>query len=326
MMNEATSAALQTGAQIVFYFFIYGFLGWVAEVAYAGIAEHKLVNRGFLCGPICPIYGFGMLALVGCVKLLPAAAGEAGWLEVFIVGMLVTTAIELVGGWLLFKIFHTRWWDYSNLKYNLGGYICPQFSLLWGLGSMVMVKLVHPLFGHLGLSVPLVPLLLIDAILLLGFGIDVGISAASASGLNEKLREIDELRDKLRATSDKLTDVIGGNAITFDTLLEEPKLQLTLAAMESRDNTAEARAELERYANQLRAKLDAIMRDKLGTNRLVRAFPDMKSDRHGESIHTLQRYARQFYHTAAHTVSEVSSKMAEKSGTAKADKQKTDKK
>lgn len=325
-MNEVTTAALQTGAQAIFYFFVYAFLGWVVEVAYAGIAEHKLVNRGFLCGPLCPIYGFGMLALVGCVKLLPAAAGEAGWLEVFVVGMLVTTAIELVGGWLLFKIFHTRWWDYSNLKYNLGGYICPQFSLLWGLGSVVMVKVVHPLFGHLGLSIPLGPLLLMDAVMLLSFGVDVGVSAAIAIGLNDKLREIDELRDKLRVTSDKLADVIGTNAITFDTLLEEPKLQLTLAAMESRDNTAEARAELERYANQLRAKLDAITRDKLGTNRLVRAFPDMKSDRHGESINTLQRYARHFYHTAAQTVSEVSSKVVEKTGKAKADKQKADKK
>ena len=50
--------------------------------------------------------------------------------------MMLTTAIELVGGWALFKIYHIRWWDYSNMKFNLGGYICPQFSLLWGLGSV----------------------------------------------------------------------------------------------------------------------------------------------------------------------------------------------
>ena len=139
----------------VFWFFVYGCIGWCVEVGFAAVKEHRLVNRGFLCGPICPIYGFGMVALVNSVKLLPQRDTQnisAG--TVFVVGMVLTTAIELIGGWTLFQIFHIRWWDYSQRKFNLGGYICPLFSLLWGLGSVLMVKVVHPFFVRAAAPMP----------------------------------------------------------------------------------------------------------------------------------------------------------------------------
>ena len=129
----------------VYWFFLYGFIGWGVEVVYAAVKTHKLVNRGFLCGPICPIYGFGMVGLIYSVSLIPMPdSGSMSAVAIFFIGMILTTAIELVGGWALFKIYHIRWWDYSNMKFNLGGYICPQFSLIWAAASAGYYYLVHP--------------------------------------------------------------------------------------------------------------------------------------------------------------------------------------
>ena len=143
--------------QTLYWFFLYGCIGWGVEVVYAAIKERRLVNRGFLCGPICPIYGCGMVVLNWTVAALaPSGEGKSvSTVAVFFVGMVLTTAIELVGGWTLFKIYHIRWWDYSNMKFNIGGYICPQFSLLWGLGSVIMVKVVHPALAKASSPLPM---------------------------------------------------------------------------------------------------------------------------------------------------------------------------
>ena len=269
----------------LYWFFLYGFIGWGVEVVYAAVKTHKLVNRGFLCGPICPIYGFGMVGLIYSVSLIPLPdSGSMSAVAIFFIGMILTTAIELVGGWALFKIYHIRWWDYSNMKFNLGGYICPQFSLLWGLGSVIMVKVVHPALAKASSPLPMKVLVPAEAAVLALFVVDLIVSAAAATGLNKKLKEIDEVRARLRVTSDKLTTVLGVSAMTADTILDEQKLQLALAKLEGRENADVLRAELTIRAAALREKLTAAEHDHLGTRRLLRAFPDMKSLNYADTL------------------------------------------
>lgn len=269
----------------VYWFFLYGCIGWAVEVVYAAIKEHKLVNRGFLCGPICPIYGFGMVGLVYSVSLIPMpSSGSMSAVAIFFIGMILTTAIELVGGWALFKVYHIRWWDYSNMKFNLGGYICPQFSLLWGLGSVLMIKVFHPLLARGSNPMPFKAMLILDIVLFIFFVVDVIVSTAAAIGLNKYLREIDELRARLRVTSDKLTTVLGTSAMTADTILDEQKLQLALAKLEGRENAAELRAEITARVGDLREKLTAADHDFIGAHRLLRAFPDMKSLNYADTL------------------------------------------
>ena len=252
---------IEFAVKTLYWFFLYGFIGWGVEVVYAAVKTHKLVNRGFLCGPICPIYGFGMVGLIYSVSLIPMPdSGSMSAVAIFFIGMILTTAIELVGGWALFKIYHIRWWDYSNMKFNLGGYICPQFSLPFNI------------------------MLIVDVVLLVLFVVDVAASTAAAIGLNKYLREIDELRAKLRVTSDKLTTVLGTGAMTADTILDEQKLQLALAKLEGRENADVLRAELTIRAAALREKLTAAEHDHLGTRRLLRAFPDMKSPNYADTL------------------------------------------
>lgn len=277
-----------TGFEILmrtlYWFYMYSMLGWCVEVVYAAIKERQLVNRGFLCGPVCPIYGCGMVVLLYAVRFLTVQGGEPGVVTVFFVGMVLTTTLELVGGWALFRMYSIRWWDYSHLKWNLGGYICPQFSLLWGLGSVIMVKIVHPLLVRTGDPMPLQALVPLNAVLSVFFLVDLGVSTAAAVGLNHRLREIDELRAKLRLTSDRLTQLLGTGAMTADTLLDEQKLQLALARMETRGNAAELRGELTARADALRAKLRDLQGDRLGARRLLRAFPRMQSLRYGDTL------------------------------------------
>lgn len=289
----------ELAARTVYWFFVYGLLGWCAEVIFAAVKEHRLVNRGFLCGPICPIYGFGMVALLYAARALGAPGLPLSVPVVFVVGGVLTTLLELVAGWGLYRLFRIRWWDYTGIPFNLGGYICPQFSLLWGLGSVVMVKGLHPLLARLGDRIPLQALLPLDLILLLVFAVDTAASAAAAAGLDRKLKEIDELRARLRRTSDRLTELLGTGAMTADTLLDEQKLQLALARMERRDDAEALREELTTHAAALRARLREMDLDRFGARRLLRAFPRMRSLRYGETLaatrealRTLARRAR----------------------------------
>ena len=135
--------------QILAFFLIYSCLGWCLEVIYAAVSTGQLVNRGFLNGPVCPIYGFGMIIVL--FTLSPLADNL---LLLYLGGVILPSVLELAGGWALYKLYHTRWWDYSDFPFNIGGYICLEFSLLWGVGTVVVMKAVHPVIAGFVEMVP----------------------------------------------------------------------------------------------------------------------------------------------------------------------------
>ena len=107
---------------------------------YVGIFfEHKFVNRGFLHGPVCPIYGFGGLTIL----LLPQSLYST-WGLLFCASMLFCTIVEYLSSWILEKLFHTRWWDYSHYKFNIRGRVCLLNSLLFGVLGVVIIHFVQP--------------------------------------------------------------------------------------------------------------------------------------------------------------------------------------
>lgn len=140
---------MQAAYPYIWYFFIYAFLGWCAEVIFAAARKGVFVNRGFLNGPLCPIYGVGLVAVVA---LLAPARDSLGLL--YLGAVLLTSAIELVTGFLMEKLFHQRWWDYSQMPFNIGGYVCLLFSLIWGLACLLIVDVVHPLVAGLVARIP----------------------------------------------------------------------------------------------------------------------------------------------------------------------------
>ncbi|MEQ8199925.1 MAG: putative ABC transporter permease [Syntrophomonadaceae bacterium] len=131
------------------YFVLYSFLGWIMETAYAAWDEGHFVNRGFLNGPFCPVYGFGMVSLV--VAMQPFLDN----LPLLFLGVVVLTSVlEYITGWFLELIFHHKWWDYSNRRFNVQGRICLRFSLYWGFGGILLLKVVHPRIEELVNRIP----------------------------------------------------------------------------------------------------------------------------------------------------------------------------
>ena len=217
--------------QTLAYFLIYSCLGWCLEVVYAAVTTGKLVNRGFLNGPVCPIYGFGMVIVL--YALTPLVDNT---LLLYLGGVILPSALELVGGWALYKLYRTRWWDYSDYPFNIGGYICLEFCLLWGVGTLVVMRIVHPIIAGLVAMVPTLVGVILMCILYAVYATDVVATAIAASTLADTLDTMEKLGDSIHAVSDAMTELLGTTALTADQKMDESRLQLKLAAAEARDN------------------------------------------------------------------------------------------
>ena len=215
----------------LWYFFIYAFLGWCAEVVFAAAQKGTFVNRGFLNGPLYPIYGVGLVAVVA---LLAPVQDSLGLL--YLGAVLLTSAIELVTGFLMEKLFHQRWWDYSTMPFNIGGYVCLEFSLMWGLGAMVMVKVIHPTIAALVNIIPPLVGFVLMCLLYAVYAADVVATAIAASDLARELDALEKVADSMHAVSDAMTEILGTTALDMDQKMDESRLQLKLAAAEARDS------------------------------------------------------------------------------------------
>ncbi len=125
----------------VLLFFIYSFLGWCLEVACKLISDHKFVNRGFLIGPYCPIYGHGALIMT---VLLNRYLNDP--VTLFIMIILCCSLLEYFTSYFLEKIFHTRWWDYSGYRFNINGRICLETMVPFGLFGLFIMYVTNPFF------------------------------------------------------------------------------------------------------------------------------------------------------------------------------------
>ncbi len=131
----------------IFYFFLYSFIGWFFESCYCSLRPKKWINRGFLRGPFCPIYGTGALVILIC--LLPfRSLTQNHYINEFIifaVGMVVCDLVEYFTSFIMEKFFNARWWDYSEQPFNLHGRICLTHTLYWGTASCLFIYVVQPI-------------------------------------------------------------------------------------------------------------------------------------------------------------------------------------
>ena len=121
-------------------FIMFSVIGWVSEVIYVGLTSaHKFVNRGFLHGPLCPIYGVGGVVIL----MLPQQLYNT-WIPLFLSSMILCTIVEYITSYLMEKLFHARWWDYSKHKFNIKGRVCLLNSLLFGFMGLGVIRFVYP--------------------------------------------------------------------------------------------------------------------------------------------------------------------------------------
>ena len=301
---------------ILAFFLIYSCLGWCVEVVYAAATTGQLVNRGFLNGPVCPIYGFGMILVLFFLTPL-----EDDLLLLYLGGVILPSALELVGGWALYKLYRTRWWDYTDKPFNIGGYVCLEFSLMWGVGAMVMVKVIHPTIAALVNIIPPLVGFVLMCLLYAVYAADVVATAIAASDLARELDALEKVADSMHAVSDAMTELLGTTALDMDQKMDESRLQLKLAADEAMEaarrasqtarlNAAEAaravklaaqgKAEqttaflqLEQLKEELAARAQVMQaRTRRGTHllgkgRMLRAYPKLKHGQNNRSLSSL---------------------------------------
>ena len=216
---------------LVLYFLWYSLLGWCMETTFCSISERRFVFRGFLKGPICPIYGFGMVIVL--YALTPLVDNT---LLLYLGGVILPSVLELVGGWALYKLYRTRWWDYTDKPFNIGGYVCLEFSLMWGVGAIVMVKAIHPTIAALVNIIPPLVGFVLMCLLYAVYAADVVATAIAASDLARELDALEKVADSMHAVSDAMTELLGTTALDMDQKMDESRLQLKLAAAEARDS------------------------------------------------------------------------------------------
>ena len=233
---------------IVFLFFAYSFLGWVTEVVFTAAVHRKYQDRGVLSGPLCILYGIGALVITFALRDI-----RDGWFFLLVFSAVYATVIEWIGGHILEYTTHTRWWDYSDFPFNIGGYICLEFSLLWGVGTLVVMRIVHPVVADLVDLIPPFVGVILMCFLYAVYAVDVVATAIAASALADTLDTMEQLGDSIHAVSDAMTQLLGTTTLNADKKLDEGRLQFKLAAAEARD-AAEKRPSARETLAAIRAK------------------------------------------------------------------------
>lgn len=244
----------------LFYcFVVYSFLGWVSETIYATMKKGYFVNRGFLKGTFCPIYGFGALSLI--VFLYPV---NNNLFLLFAGSVIITTLIEYFTGYILEKCFNSIWWDYSSVPFNIKGRICLSFSLLWGIVSVFIIKVIHPFIDRLINIIPRsvgIPLLYL---LLIYFIIDFITTVMEIVEIQHILKELDNISNEIRER------------------LEYVKKNTSQKALQRTENIEER---LEELKNKYECLLNRIVSK---YSRLIKAFPNITSNKFNHILSNLK--------------------------------------
>ncbi len=285
--------------QICWYFLIYSFGGWVIEVIFHAVALGKVVNRGFLNGPVCPVYGFGVLSVFAMINTLQSSGYQMSDGMIFLFGIILATVVELIAGWLLDVCFHARWWDYSDKPLNFHGYICLEFSIIWGLAIVLVVKVFQKYVEnrtspHADSTFGWILLVILYCVYLADFIVTVAV----IRGLNRKLTRLNKIRSDMRIVSDKISDTVANTTIDTAQVIEEGKVQTALAKAELRE-TAEMKKEqsiekLRKKRNELQREFDELSNSItnhtiVGQGRIIKAFPEMKHRYYHELIQELRK-------------------------------------
>lgn len=189
--------------EICWFFFIYSFIGWGAEVCAAAFNKKKFVNRGFVNGPFCPIYGIGAAAFT---VFLPELRGNLFFL--FLGGVILASFIEFTTGALLEKVFHKKWWDYSGIRFHFEGYICLRYSVLWGIFAILIIYFVNPFLASLLSLLPYLPGIIVLWTLGGLLAVDALGTTLAIWGMQKRMMQIAQLTEGMEKVSKLLENAI----------------------------------------------------------------------------------------------------------------------
>lgn len=272
--------------QIAWIFIIYAFLGWCSEVAYAAMNTGKFVNRGFNNGPICPIYGFGVLSVVGLLSPI-----KDNLILLFVVSVLFTTTIEFVAGWALEKIFHHKWWDYSKRPFNIKGYVCLKFSVIWGFACVFVMNIVQPMVETFINKVPytlgMILLILLFTVLITDFTITL----INVLKLPKKFRAIEEIEKAFDAASINLGENIAEKTLNIVEKKDELREKAMAIIPEYEERLKKLIDKMPDYEEMLIKYKDIFMENNIVQNRLFKAYPHLFEGKYKTIFDKIKKYS-----------------------------------
>lgn len=200
------------------------------ESIFRSIMEKKIINTGFLKGPICPIYGIGAIIMFTFLQSL-----ENNIVLLFLASIIILTLWEYIVGVMLEKIFHTRYWDYSDHKFNIQGRICLSNSIYWGVLGVVFVKYIHPNIQNLVQKVDIKLLYFIVTILMVVFIVDMITSIVKIKNIKSTLEKIEELNKEIREKIKEIK-ILPKEIQEKEKLIAAEKLQKLVEELKKRRN------------------------------------------------------------------------------------------
>ena len=248
--------------QWLLFFFIYSFIGWIWESCYVSVRKRQWVNRGFLHGPMLPIYGSGALVIL----ISTIGVRENPWL-IFLLGMLSATVLEYITGAVMERLFHVRYWDYRRQKLNLNGYICVSSSLCWGIFSVLLVRLVHIPVERAVLDIPLFITDGAAFVLTVIMSVDLAQSFNEAMDLKKVLVQLEESKEQIREMQEKLKnaseEILADYKRRSDELLKDYRQRMNTLVEDYRGRSdklvADYRARMAELSEQKRSRRDAYL-------------------------------------------------------------------
>ncbi|GAB6106063.1 putative ABC transporter permease [Fusibacter bizertensis] len=179
----------------ILFFALYSFIGWVLETIFASALQRKFINRGFLIGPFTPIYGFGAILIILLLVWISISEQNAliTLIKNLLLSTLMVTTLEFITGYLLEKIFHSKWWDYSDNFLNFKGYICFKYSILWGVLAFALIQIVHPFMEQFIYLLPESTKMYIAIFFMVYFIFDSLVSAIGALNLRKVIIHYSDL-------------------------------------------------------------------------------------------------------------------------------------
>ncbi len=263
--------------RLALFFFIYCFLGWCIESAIVSIQSRRLTNRGFLRGPVLPIYGVGALLII--FSTLPF---DGNILLEYIVGMLVCTVLEYVTGVLMEAIFKTKYWDYSNCFMNFQGRICLKSSLFWGVLTLFVIHFIHdPMSAFISKHISMPAIIVLDSVFGAIMLTDLVFSAKAAFKLGKIVKALEEVSVQI-----ELAKMEARNALSV-------KAEEIAARMDDMsDNFRDMGEEFSQRVAALRErKAESLKRADLSVRSLVRDNPTAHHTRFATGYDMLKSYA-----------------------------------
>lgn len=256
---------MQEIIKYIILFFFYSFGGWCLESTYCSIGEKKLINRGFLTGPLCPIYGTA--AVVMAVLIYPLRETP---LLVFLFGIIVCDIVEYITSYLMEKLFNARWWDYTYEFCNLNGRISLKHSLHWGVVSVVFVLMIHPSVENLYNKINSAYIPYILAVILIIFTLD----------LINAVRKAMDFR-KLRMKMANMTDLLSDNISNIKNIVGDKYTVIQTELLKQKDRISEFSYQFEDMKRQLENLLESKTKRKNNKRslpaRLLSNYPNLEN-------------------------------------------------